>query len=119
MDRGSHPNNVGRIFNPMETKSSGLAGIGGNLLWDDARMLFNLRFVLIGDVPLREVVSLHRRASQGRTHLGQLSSVSALQDVGVLKSSGRIACSPSIRREDKVDIPGVYEQWPEGDVFEV
>jgi hypothetical protein len=27
--------------------------------------------------------------------------------------------SPSICREDEVDIPGVYEQWSERDIFEV
>jgi len=32
VDVGSHPNNVGRMFNPMDTKSSGVAGIGGNFL---------------------------------------------------------------------------------------
>ena len=61
MDVGSHPNNVGRMFNPMDTKSSEVAGIGGNLLWDDARMLFSLRFVLMGDVPLQKLVSLGRQ----------------------------------------------------------
>jgi hypothetical protein len=30
VDVGSHPNNVGRRFNPMDTKSSEVAGIGGN-----------------------------------------------------------------------------------------
>lgn len=32
VDAGSHPNNVGLKFNPMDTKSSELAGIGGNFL---------------------------------------------------------------------------------------
>ena len=82
-------------------------------------MLFSLMFVLMGDVPLREVVSLRRPALQGETHLGQLSRVSALQDVSCAKALGGVTCSPCIRREDKVDIPGVYEQWPKGDVFEV
>ena len=30
VDVGSHPNNVGRMFSPMDTKSPGVAGIGGN-----------------------------------------------------------------------------------------
>ena len=37
----------------------------------------------------------------------------------MLKRSRGIPYSPSIRREDKVDVPGVYEQRPEGDIFEV
>ena len=32
VDVGSHPNNVGRMFNPMDTKSSEAAGIGGSFL---------------------------------------------------------------------------------------
>ena len=30
VDVGSHPNNVGRRFTPIDTKSSEVAGIGGN-----------------------------------------------------------------------------------------
>ena len=30
VDVGSHPNNVGRKFNPIDTKSSTVAGIWGN-----------------------------------------------------------------------------------------
>lgn len=32
VDVGSHPNSVGLRFNPMDTKPSVVAGIGGNFL---------------------------------------------------------------------------------------
>ena len=97
VDVGSHPNNVGLRFNPMDTKSLGVAGIGGNFLWDDVRTLFSLEFVLTSAIPLRKTVSLRQQLSQRWTHLGQLSSVSDLQGVSCTKARGRrYTYSPSI-----------------------
>lgn len=54
---GSQPKKVGRALTPVSIKSCGVAGMGGNGLWDDCRNSDWRRAVNIGPVPLIKLSS--------------------------------------------------------------